>query len=123
MTVKEFVDFFSSCSYYEKEQVAGDLIDEGLIDDNNWLEVNGITENHWCYDDFDEIFDIIWEGIIEGNQKFLEPYLDEKGEFDYDNLEYDSDELYNFVYSIVKEKMKVEFPKLIEEKIKENETD
>ena len=56
------------------------------------------------------------EGIVMGNQKFLEPYLDDKEEFDDETLEYDNDDLYEYVYSFVKEKMKVEFPKLIAEK-------
>ena len=114
MTVKEFATKHSACSFFEKEDLASRLCEEGIIDYDRWLKAIGKTEDDVTYDDDSEFMDIIWEGIVEGNQKFLEPYLDEKGEFDYYTFEYDSDELFNFVYSIVKEKMKVEFPKLIE---------
>ncbi len=118
MTVKEFATRHSSCSLFETEEIASSLCDEGIIDYDKWLETIGKTEDDASYNDDNELFDIIEEGIIMGNQKFLEPYLDDKGEFDDEALEYDSDELAEFVYSFVKEKMKVEFPKLIEKKSK-----
>ena len=119
MTVKEYAENFSPCSFYEKESVGSRLIDDGVIDIDKWLEVCGQGNNHGYLDDL-PLFEIIEDGILIGNQKILEPYLDENGELDEkikDDIFDDEDSCYKVkesIYQCVKELMMKEFPKLIE---------
>lgn len=119
MTVKEYAEKYSPCSFSERESVGSRLIDDGVIDVDKWIEVCGQGDKHGYNDDM-PLFEIIEEGILIGNQKFLEPYLDENGELDEKTKDdiFDDDDLYykaqESIYQCVKEFMVTEFPKLIE---------
>lgn len=120
MTVKEYAENYSPCSFYERESVGSRLIDDGVIDIDKWVEVCGKGDEHGYLDDL-PLFEIIEEGMVIGCQKFLEPYLDENGELDEKTKDaiYDDDDLYNkgaeLIYQCVKELMTKEFPRMIKE--------
>ena len=120
MTVKEYAENYSPCSFYERESVGSRLIDDGVIDIDKWVEVCGKGDKHGYLDDL-PLFEIIEEGMVIGCQKFLEPYLDENGELDEKTKDaiYDDDDLYNkgaeLIYQCVKELMTKEFPRMIKE--------
>lgn len=120
MTVKEYAERYSPCNFYEEESVGSRLIDEGVIDIDKWIEVCGKGDEHGYLDDL-PLFEIIEEGMIIGNQKFLEPYLDENGELD-EKTKDEIDDDYDLcqkgeelIYQCVKELMTKEFPRLIKE--------
>ena len=120
MTVKEYAERYSPCNFYEEESVGSRLIDEGVIDIDKWEEVCGKGDEHGYLDD-EPLFEIIEEGMIIGNQKFLEPYLDENGELD-EKTKDEIDDDYDLcqkgeelIYQCVKELMTKEFPRLIKE--------
>ena len=119
MTVKEYAEKYSPCSFYETESVGSRLIDDGVIDIDKWVEVCGKGDEHGYLDD-EPLFEIIEEGMVIGCQKFLEPYLNESGELDEktkDEIDDDFDLCQKgeeIIYQCVKELMTKEFPKLIE---------
>lgn len=120
MTVKEYAERYSPCNFYEEESVGSRLIDEGVIDIDKWIEVCGKGDEHGYLDDL-PLFEIIEEGMIIGNLKFLEPYLDENGELD-EKTKDEIDDDYDLcqkgeelIYQCVKELMTKEFPRLIKE--------